>query len=157
MTATISKGQDRPRIDQQRVDGAVIVSPTGGLDAELVADIRQVVLEAHAPVVIDLTGSVLIDPAAVQRIASGWELYRPRMAITCRRPAGRQLLDRAGLSDHVAIFEHIEDAFDALASCTEDFDGWAPTGHLSGRAAFDAGAESSRVTDVSRRVTPAVG
>lgn len=127
VTATVSREQDRPRVDQQRVDGAVVVQPIGRLDADLVGDVRQVALEAHAPVIVDLTGSVLIDPIAVQRIAHDWELYRPRMCIVCPRPTGRELLVRAGLHEHLAIFDDAEVALDALRSSTDAADGWSPS------------------------------
>ena len=126
MTATVSSEHQRPRIEQERVDAAVVVRPIGGLDSDLVADVRQVILEARAPVVIDLTESVLIDPTAVQRFATGWELFRPRMAVVYHRPAGRELLARAGLHEHLSIFDQVDDALHALASSTQDVDGWSP-------------------------------
>ena len=126
MTATVRPERDRPRIEQERLDGAVVLRPFGLLDAEFVAEVRQVILGARLPVVVDLTGSVLVDPTAVQRLATDWDLFRPRMALVCHQVTGRQLLARAGLQQHVPIFEAVDDALAALASSTRVVDGWSP-------------------------------
>ena len=126
MTATVRSERDRPKIEQERLDGAVVLRPFGLLDAEFVAEVRQVILGARLPVVIDLTGSVLVDPTAVRRLATGWELFQPRMALVSHQPSARQLLARAGLQAHVPIFDTVDDALSALASSTRVVDGWSP-------------------------------
>jgi anti-anti-sigma regulatory factor len=127
VTAIVSRDQDQPRIDQQRVEGAMLVRPIGGLDSDLVAEVRQTVLQARSPVVIDLTGSVLVDPVALQRIAKDWDLYRPRMCVVCERPSGRELLTRAGIDEDLAVFDDVDEALQALTSTGAGADGWTPS------------------------------
>ena len=122
MTATV-RTQPALRVSQHRRDGVVVLRPIGALDRTLVDELRQLALEAHAPVVVELSECVLVDPAALQRIAQGWELYRPLMCIVCHRASGRQLLERAGVTEHAAVFERVGQALEAR---TGRPDGWAP-------------------------------
>ena len=110
MTATVRPQGKAPRITQTRMDGATILRPIGALDGNLVEDIREVALEAHGPVVVDLEEAVLVDPTPLRRIVLGWQLYRPPMCIVCHRPAALELLHRADIGQHVAVFESVEAA-----------------------------------------------
>ena len=122
MAATV-RTQRAQRVSQHRREEVVVLRPVGALDGTLVGEVRQLALEAHAPVIVELTECVLVDPAALQRIALGWERYRPQLCIVCHRASGRQLLERAGIDQHLAIFERVGQALVARA---ESPDGWAP-------------------------------
>jgi hypothetical protein len=108
MSAPVRTQSREPRIDRHRCDEVVILRPIGALDRLLVEELRDLVLSARAPVVIDMDECVLVDPAAVRRIALGWDLYRPDMCMVCRAAAARELLVRAGVYQYVAVFEAID-------------------------------------------------
>ena len=122
MTADV-RTQKTQRVSHHRRDDIVVLRPIGALDGTLVDEVRELALGAHAPVIVELNECVLVDPAALRRIAQGWELYRPQMCIVCHRAGGRQLLARAGVDQHLAIFERVGQALVARAEASG---GWAP-------------------------------
>ena len=125
MSATLTPPSEPARVTQLRRDGVSIIRPTGRLDADLADEIRHLALEARAPVVVDLDDCVLIDPAAVLRIVSGWEFFRPEMCVVSSRPGARQLLQRAGVDAELAVFPSVDHAMDDRADPTTG-DRWLP-------------------------------
>lgn len=124
MTATVRPEGGEARIIQVRRDPAVVIRPVGALDEALADDIRELALEAHAPVVLDLGDCVLTNRRSIRRVALAWKLYRPHLCIVCHRDGGRQMLERAGIPDHLAVFDSLDEAMDALHRFGRD--GWSP-------------------------------
>lgn len=80
MSAAASPSSPSGRITQSRLEGVAVIRATGTLDCDLADDIRELSLDAHAPVIIDLTDCVLSETDPVRRIAADWQLYRPTCA-----------------------------------------------------------------------------
>lgn len=123
MAITVPPRSRRAPISQQRAGAVVILRPSGPLDDDLADDIREAALEAHHPVVIDLSDCAVVGREPAQRIAFAWKLFRPRMSIVCPRSSGRRLLHRAGVDSHVAVFPTVAAAVEAAPEA----DGWAPS------------------------------
>lgn len=110
MTATVRPQDQTSRIRQTRLDGVSIVRPAGALDRMLADDIRGCALDAHAPVVIDLTDCVVTDTASLRRVAVEWQLYRPHMCMVSPRATLRRPLRRSGIDQHLPVFTSVEQA-----------------------------------------------
>lgn len=124
MTATVRPHGGEARIVQVRRDPAVVIRPVGALDEDLADEIRELALEAHAPVVVDLGDCVLTSRRSIRRIALAWQLYRPQLCVVCRRDSGRPMLARAGIADHLAVFDSVDEALESLQRLGRE--GWAP-------------------------------
>lgn len=116
MRTTVRTPQGGPRISEHRLDGVVVLRLTGGLDRALVDEVRKRAITARAPVIVDVDECVLVDPAPVQHLAMDWELYRPDMCIVTGCPGCREFLARAGIEEHLAVFERTDDAIDVRRS-----------------------------------------
>lgn len=129
MSATVPT--DASQIITEQQDGVVVLRPVGGLDRQLADEIRRCALEANAPVVVDLSDCILIDPASVDRLTLGGAWQRPPMSVVCHRASGRELLVRAGVHRRLPIFAGVEEAVEDLRPWTRDAPGWPAHAHGS--------------------------
>lgn len=123
MTATVGTDPTPPKSEHRgdehsiiarRSHGVTVLKPLGSLDADLADELHAAARAVTGPVVIDLDECVLIDPGSLERLAADPALpNRPELAVACRRLSCRQLLTRAGIGEHVAIFDRLEDALQA--------------------------------------------
>lgn len=93
MTAIQHAEPSRRRIGHRRYDDVVVLRPMDILDDDLAGDVREQVLEAHAPVVIDLDHCVQFEASAIRNIASAWQLYRPEFCFACSSARGRMMME----------------------------------------------------------------
>lgn len=77
------------KVARRRHGDTVVLQPLGPLDNALAGDVREQVLEAHAPVVIDLDHCARFEATAIHDIVAAWQLYRPKFSFACSNPGDR--------------------------------------------------------------------
>lgn len=113
MTAVQHAEPARRRIVHRRHDDVVVLRPMDILDDELAGDVREQLLEAHAPVIIDLDHCVHVEASAIRNIATSWQLYRPDFSFACSNAVDRQMMHSLGTTGDVEVFDSVEDALAA--------------------------------------------
>lgn len=126
-------------VHQHRTDtGIVVLRPLGALDEALADDLRELCLEAHAPVVIDLEGCLRVETGGFHKLVDDWALYRPKMCVVCSDPGDVRMLETTSLRFPLPLFATVDQA---VAALPEKGLGWPPQaqrmGARSGRAAGD--------------------
>jgi anti-anti-sigma factor len=120
--------QPHPRIRVRTTEDVVVLRPLGALDERLADRVRSAIDAATDPVVVDLDDCVLIDPAALGLVVP--QRHPGSTAEVClvsRRVSCRELIDRSGVSDRVAVFCGVDDAVQAQLFARSGYGaGWAP-------------------------------
>lgn len=97
-------------IGRTRTAGAVILRPSGVLDVFLADELRIQVLEAHAPVVIDLDACDLVESAALTILSSSWAMYRPAMHLVSTDESLRVQASAVDVRDPLPVHADVEAA-----------------------------------------------
>ena len=102
-------------ITTRHVEGVLVLSPQGGLDAASAGALDRLLSEATVPVVVDLNDCIVVDPHLLrgeqQRLFDGAR----ELCVTCRRLSARRLLARTAALDDVVVFQSVQDALQARA------------------------------------------
>jgi anti-anti-sigma regulatory factor len=104
----------RERITRRRHDDIVVLQPLGTLDRGLAGDVREQILEAHAPVIIDLDRCARFEATAIADIITAWPLYRPRFCLACSSPGDRRMMESLAENEDIEVFPSVDEAIAAL-------------------------------------------
>ena len=117
--------QSHPRIRVRTTEGVLVLRPLGALDRRLAERLRSAIASASTPVVVDLDDCVLIDPASLEHLAD--PVPDRAVCMVSRREPCRELLDRTGVTDRVAVFKGVDDAVQARLFARSGYGpGWSP-------------------------------
>ncbi|HEX9681730.1 MAG TPA: hypothetical protein VGA13_01490 [Acidimicrobiales bacterium] len=117
-------------VAHHRENGVAVVEVSGALDRPSLDDLTTVVCGLGAScehVVVDLDLATIIDARTTLRsvVRLALDDTTPKVCLVCGRVTARILLDRAGVSAVVPVFQSVGDALQAVVMEREGFGrGW---------------------------------
>lgn len=108
-------------IRRTRVDGVMVVTPQGLLDADDLSNLEQLLREVADPIIIDMGDCMLGRSDLLARLdPERWGRDPDDVCVVCRRYSARLLLARTGVAHRIAVFGGFEDALRARSRRTLD-------------------------------------